>query len=197
MISETAIIFPEVRLGKNVIVEDFCVIGARFRGFRGEALTIGDNAIIRSHTVIYAGNVIGDNFQTGNRASIRELNKIGDNVSIGTMTVIEHHVQIHDGVRIHSQAFVPEFTTLEKGCWIGPNVVMTNAKYPTHPNAKNDLKGPIVRECARIGANATILPGLTIGVGALVGAGSVVVKDVESGSVVAGNPAKFLKKVHY
>ena len=83
--------------------------------------------------MIYAGNVIGRNFQTGNKVNIRESNRIGDNVSVGTLSVIEHHVEIGDSVRIHTQAFIPEYSVLEEGCWIGPNVVLTNAKYPAVP----------------------------------------------------------------
>lgn len=197
MISKTAIIFPNVKLGKNVVIEDYCIIGAPFRGYKGEKTRIGDNALIRSHTVIYAGNVIGSNFQTGNKANIRELNKIGNNVSIGSHTVIEHHIKIGANVRIHSQAFVPEFTILKRNCWIGPRVVITNSKYPKSPRAKSKLKGVTVSENAKIGANATLLPGIHIGRNSLVGAGSVVTRDVLRDSIVAGNPAKFIRKVPY
>lgn len=191
MVSKTAIIHPGVKLGKGCVIEDFVIIGAPPKGaVPGELETIiGDNAIIRSHTVIYAGNRIGNNFQTGNKANIRELNEIGDDVSIGTLSVIEHHVKIGKGVRIHTQVFVPEYSTLEDECWIGPNVVLTNTKYPKSPNVKNELKGAHIEENAIIGANSTLLPGITIGKNAFVGAGSVVTKNVESGTVVAGNPA--------
>jgi acetyltransferase-like isoleucine patch superfamily enzyme len=194
MISKTAIIHPGVRLGKGCVIEDFVIIGTPPKGSApGENETvIGDNAIIRSHTVIYAGNKIGNNFQTGNKANIRELNEIGDDVSIGTLSVIEHHVKIANGVRIHSQTFIPEYTILENECWIGPNVVLTNAKYPLSQDVKKDLKGPIIMKQAKIGANSTILPGITIGENALVGAGSVVTKDVIDNIVVAGNPARVI-----
>ncbi|CAL7963031.1 Transferase [Gammaproteobacteria bacterium] len=196
-IAKTAKIFPNVKLGKNVVIEDYCIIGVPFDGYSNEETTIGNNAIIRSHTVIYAGNKIGDNFRAGNKANIRELNTIGNNVSIGTLSVIEHHVVIEDGVRVHSQVFIPEFTTLRQSCWIGPNVVFTNAKYPQSPNVKKELKGAIVEMFAKIGANSTILPEVVIGKNALVGAGSVVVKNINEGTIVAGNPAKFLRKIHY
>jgi acetyltransferase-like isoleucine patch superfamily enzyme len=190
----TSKIYPGVSLGERAIIEDFCVIGAPPREAKeGElATTIGDGAVIRSHTVIYAGNVIGSGFQTGNKVNVRELNEIGDNVSIGTLSVVEHHVTIGNGVRIHTQAFVPEFSVLEDGCWIGPNVVLTNAKYPVSPGAKAQLAGPVIRHAAKIGANATILPGVVVGEDALVGAGAVVVRDVPAGTVVAGNPARVI-----
>ncbi|MDZ7374226.1 MAG: acetyltransferase [candidate division KSB1 bacterium] len=190
-------LYPNVVLGRDVKLGDYVVIGVPPAGkMEGELPTkIGDNAVIRSHTVIYAGNVIGKNFQTGHGVLVREENEIGDNVSIGSHSVIEHHVKIGNGVRIHSQAFVPEYSILEDGCWIGPNVVLTNAKYPLSPDAKKNLKGPTIRAGAKIGANATVLPGVTIGRNALVGAGSVVVEDVPDGKVVAGNPARVIKDV--
>jgi acetyltransferase-like isoleucine patch superfamily enzyme len=178
-------------------IGDFCIIGLPPKGkAEGELVTrIGKNAVIRSHTVIYAGNEIGDHFNTGHSALIREENHIGNNVSIGSHTVIEHHLDIHDSVRIHSQAFVPEYTVLERGCWIGPNVVFTNALHPLCKHVKECLKGATVKQGAKIGANSTILPDITIGENALIGAGSVVVKHVEPGTVAAGSPAKFIKKV--
>ena len=190
-------VFENVTLGENCILEDFCLIGVAPRGMReGELPThIGDGAVIRSHTVIYAGNEIGRNFQTGNKVNVRESNHIGDNVSIGTLSVVEHHVHIGNNVRIHTQAFIPEFSVLEEGCWIGPNVVLTNAKYPLSPGVKESLAGPVIRKGAKIGANATLLPGVTIGENAMVGAGSVVVHDVPAGAVVVGNPARVINDV--
>ena len=190
-------IFENVALGDGSVVEDFCIVGTPPRGKKdGELATIiGDKAVIRSHTVIYAGNVIGENFQTGNKVNIRESNRIGSNVSVGTLSVIEHHVEIADNVRIHTQVFIPEYSVLEEGCWIGPNVVFTNAKYPLSPDVKDSLLGPTIRKGAKIGANVTLLPGVVIGENALVGAGSVVVRDVPPGAVVAGNPARVIRQI--
>ena len=190
-------LYDNVALGTGSVIEDFCIIGAPPRGTSSGdlATSIGEGAVIRSHTVIYAGNVIGKNFQTGNKVNIRESNRIGNNVSVGTLSVIEHHVEIADNVRIHTQVFIPEFSVLEEGCWIGPNVVLTNAKYPLSPGVKEQLAGPIIRKGAKIGANTTILPGVVIGEDALVGAGSVVVKDVPPRAVVAGNPARVIRNI--
>jgi acetyltransferase-like isoleucine patch superfamily enzyme len=186
-----------VTLGEGTAVEPYCILGTPPRGARdGELPTsIGAGSVIRSHTVIYAGNVIGRNFQTGNKVNIRESNRIGNNVSVGTLSVIEHHVEIGDGVRIHTQAFIPEYSVLEEGCWIGPNVVLTNAKYPLSPGVKDQLAGAVIRKGAKIGANATILPGVVVGENALVGAGAVVVRDVPAGSVVVGNPARIVNQI--
>ena len=198
MISPTARICPNVHLGEGVEIGDFAVVGVPPRGkAEGELATvIGDGAVIRSHSVIYAGNVIGKGFQTGHHAMIREENRIGDDVSVGTNSVVEHHVDIGNGVRIHSQAFVPEYSRLEDGAWIGPNVVLTNVRHPLCPKAKVCLKGPTIKRGAKIGANSTILPSVVVGEDALVGAGSVVVEDVPDRAVVAGNPARVVKSVH-
>lgn len=197
IVTETSKIYENVEIGEGAEIGDFVVIGVPPKGKApGELHTvIGKNAVIRSHTVIYAGNRIGDNFNSGHGVLIREDNEIGHNVSIGTHTVIEHHLVIQDGVRIHSQAFVPEFTTLEEGCWIGPNVVFTNAYHPLCPKVKECLKGATVRQGAKVGANATVLPDLIIGKNALVGAGAVVTKDVPDNAVVGGAPAKVLKMI--
>ena len=196
-ISSTAIIHPNVSIGSNVVIEDFCIIGVPFKGMKNEQTIIGDNSIIRSGTYIYAGNKIGKNFHTGNKVNIRELNVIGDNVSIGTLSVIEHNIIIHNGVRIHTQAFIPEYTIIEKNCWIGPNVVLTNAKYPKHPKVKENLNGVYIQQNVKIGANTTLLPGVVIGKHSLIGAGSVVTKNVAARMIVAGSPAKEIRKVDY
>lgn len=179
------------------IIGSFCEIGVPARGHTSGAWAthFGDHCTIRSHTIIYAGNEIGHHFQTGHGVLIRERNDIGNHVSVGSHTVIEHHVTIEDNVRIHSQAFVPEYTHLKEGCWLGPNVVLTNARHPLAPNVKQNLAGPIIGRGAKIGANVTILPGIHIGEMALIGAGAVVTADVPARAVVVGNPAKIIKYV--
>lgn len=194
--NDTIKVYSNVEIGNGAKIGEFVVVGEPPRGReRGELKTvIGDNAIIRSHTVIYAGNKIGINFQTGHGVLIRECNSIGENVSVGSHSVIEHHVSIADNVRIHSNAFIPEFTKLEEECWIGPNAVLTNARYPKSQGVKKQLLGPTIRKRAIIGANVTILPGVIIGEGALIGAGSVVSKDVLPNTVVVGNPIRIINK---
>lgn len=196
-IAATAIIHDHVILGEDVIIEDYCIIGVPLAQDPHAPTVIGNRAHLRAFTVIYAGNQIGDDFQTGNKANIREYNQIGDRVSIGTLSVVEHHVHIADDVRIHSQAFIPEYSTLEQGAWIGPHVVLTNAKYPCAPDVKKNLKGPHIAAHAKIGANTTILPGVHIGTQSLIGAGSVVTHDVAAQQIVAGTPATVLRPIDY
>lgn len=191
-------IYKNVDVGIHSKIGEFVILGEPPRGYvDGELLiSIGDNCIIRSHSVIYAGNRIGNNFQTGHGVNIRELNIIGNNVSIGTHSIIEHNTLIEDNVRIHSNVFIPEYSHLKKGCWIGPGSIITNVLHPLCKNAKKCIKGATIGENTKIGANVTILPDIKIGKNCLIGAGSLITKDLlEDDSVYAGTPAKRIKHI--
>ena len=190
-------IAANVTLGEGCDLQPPCIIGKAPRGAgEGErALAIGAGAVIRPFTTIYAGSTFGARLQTGQGASIREDNQVGDDVSIGTNAVLEFGNRIGSRVRIHSGCFL-EMVTIEDDVFIGPNVVFTDDPHPMGCPRYQDCKGgAVVRRLARIGANATILPGVEIGARALVGAGSVVTRDVPPGAVVAGNPARVIKQV--
>jgi len=184
--------FPNVLLGPGTRVADFCVLGEPAKGRQPgqDPLVIGPDGRIRSHTIIYAATRIGARLQTGHGVLIRELTEIGDDCSIGSGSVVEFAVVIGNRVRLHSQCFVPEYSVLEDDCWLGPRVVLTNARFPKSRGAKHNLEGVRICRFAKIGANATLLPGVVIGEGALVGAGAVVTRDVPPDTVVVGNPAR-------
>ena len=196
-ISPLSVVDDSVQFGPGSVVEELCVIGRHTgaSGTGGVKTVIGAGATLRTHTVLYAGSTIGDRFQTGHHALVREMNTIGNNVSIGSLSVVEHHVRIADNVRIHSQCFIPEYTVLEEGAWIGPRVTITNAPFPKCPDVSKCITGVTVGRGARVGANTTILPGVHIGERALIGAGAVVTKDVPAGTVVVGTAAKAVKSI--
>ncbi|MCG3256120.1 MAG: N-acetyltransferase [Candidatus Heimdallarchaeota archaeon] len=183
-----------VKLGKNAVIGKYVDLGVIPKADNIEPLIIGDNCIIRSHSVIYTNTIIGRNCQTGHGVLIRENNKIGDNVSIGTHSVLERDIVIEDNVRIHSNVFISEYTHLEKNSWIGPNVVMINAYHPLCDKVKECLKGPTIKKHAIVGAGVLISPYVTIGERAFIGAGSLVTIDVPDGMVAYGFPAKIIKK---
>ncbi|AGB02455.1 DapH/DapD/GlmU-related protein [Methanoregula formicica] len=151
--------------------------------------TIGRNAVLRSGTIIYCDVTIGDDFSTGHNVMIREDTTIGNKVAIGTASVIEGTCTLGSNISIQSMVFIPTRTTIGNGVFIGPNAVLTNDRYP--PTGKPELMGPVIEDNVAIGANVTILPGVRLGRGCGVAAGSVVTKDVPPGVLAIGSPARF------
>lgn len=185
-----------IKLGNDVKTEDFVVLGESSgkSGNPGE-LFIGDNSLLRSGTVIYYGVRAGNSLQTGHNAVIREGNILGDNVVIGVNSYLGPGNKIGNNVVVHTSCFL-EDAVVEDNVIFGPHVTLLNDPHPRCPRYKECVGGVKIKKGARIGANVTILPGVTIGERALVGAGSVVTKDVPPGAVVVGNPAKIVKKVN-
>jgi acetyltransferase-like isoleucine patch superfamily enzyme len=128
--------------------------------------------------------------------------EIGDESKIGTFVEIQKGARIGRRCKISSHSFVCEGVTIEDEVFIGHGVMFTNDKHPRATTATGELQtasdwhcaATVVRRRASIGSGATILCGITIGEGATIGAGAVVTKDVPPGSVVAGNPAKILRR---
>lgn len=121
--------------------------------------------------------------------------KIGNNCNICANVLIENEVFVGNNVTVKSGVQLWDGVTLEDNVFVGPNVTFTNDLFPRSKNLDWKLSKTIVKKGASIGANATIICGVTIGEGAMIGAGSVVTKDVPSGEVWVGNPAKFLRKI--
>jgi len=152
------------------------------------------NVLIRQPSVVYDDVEIGEGTKTGHFVLIRSKTKIGKNCTIGTATIIEGgDVVIGNNVSIQSRCYMPQQTKIEDNVFMGPGVVITNDKYP--PTEDPSKWRPVtIKKGARIGANVTILPGVTIGENALIGAGSVVTKDIPAGKTAYGNPARVVEK---
>jgi acetyltransferase-like isoleucine patch superfamily enzyme len=127
--------------------------------------------------------------------------RINDNSKIGSFVEIQKNSQIGKNCKISSHTFICEGVTIEDNCFVGHNVSFINDKYPQSTSESGSLQieddwkvvPTLVRKGASIGTSTTILCGITIGRDAIVGAGSVVTKDVPDRAVVAGNPARFLR----
>jgi acetyltransferase-like isoleucine patch superfamily enzyme len=174
-------------------IDPQAIVGAApGRKIEDTSLEIGPHANVRAFTVIYAGSRIGSHLETGHGAVIREENKIGDHLSIWNQSTIDYGCVIGSNVRIHTGVYVAQFTTIEDDVFLAPGVMIANDR---HPICRDCLQGPTIKRGARVGINSTLLPAIVIGEGALVGAGSVVTKDVPPGMVVAGNPARVMGDV--
>lgn len=116
--------------------------------------------------------------------------KIGKNCNINSHTFIENDVIIGNNVTIKCGVFLWDGLRVEDNVFIGPNATFTNDLYPKSRNKPAKFETTILKKGCSIGANATILPGITVGKNSIVGAGSVVTKDVPANVIVLGNPAK-------
>ncbi|MGV8148980.1 MAG: DapH/DapD/GlmU-related protein [Alkaliphilus sp.] len=197
-IQSGTIVNSNVSIGENTFIGANSIIGEVSMSYyndrinhRNEQTTIGKNSVVRSGAIIYEGVTIGDNFQSGHRINIREKTVIGRNCSVGTLCELTGHLKIGNYVRLHSNVLIGEKTEIEDYVWIYPYVVLTNNPCPP----MGELKGVVVKEYAQIATAATVLPGVIIGKNALVGAGTLVRKNVSEEEVVVGNPGKVICSV--
>lgn len=197
IIGHGSIIYPNVVIGGNTFIGPYSTLGEPTGSFYNEnsacvekhyfkKTIIGPNSVIRSHSIIYEDVEIGEGFQSGHRVTIREKTSIGINCSVGTQTDIQDNVKIRDYVRVHSNVFMGQYTVIEDYAWIYPYVALTNDLHPPVYNPK----GVTIKKYAVIATSSVILPGIVIGKNALVGAHSVVTKNVDDEMLVVGNPAK-------
>jgi acetyltransferase-like isoleucine patch superfamily enzyme len=206
MIHETAIVSGHAKLGRNVVIGPYsivhpetiigdsteigsnCEIGCPTPSADGEPLVLGASSLIRSHSVLYQGSTFGANLVTGHRVTIREKTKAGANLQVGTLGDIQGHCVIGDYVRFHSNVHIGQHSWVGNFVWIFPYVVLTNDPHPP----SSVMMGVRVEDFAAIATSSVVLPGVTIGAGALVAAQSSVSKNVEPGKVVGGVPAKII-----
>jgi len=187
-------IHANVTVGEGSFVDSHTVLGATTADFYADPTqyepkpcSIGPGAVIRSHSVIYAGAEIGASFECGHHVSIREGTRIAEGVRVGTYSDLQGHLSIGRYVRIHSNVFVSQTSTIEEFAWLFPHVVLTD---DPHPPSETCAQGPTIRRFAVVCARAVIFPAVEIGEGAVVGAMALVREDVPAHAVVVGVPAK-------
>ncbi|MFW5708791.1 MAG: acyltransferase [Chloroflexota bacterium] len=183
----------QIVLGIGAAVDPSAALGyLTGRKLEDRRLIIGHNARIRSNTVIYAGSHIGDGLQTGHNVVIREENIIGDDFQIWNNSVVDYGCRIGNDVKIHCNVYIAQYTILEDDVFLAPGVSLAN---DPHPLCGLCMKGPTIKRGARLGVNVTVLSHLTIGEGALIGAGSVVTRDIPPYTVAFGSPARPYRSV--
>lgn len=173
----------------EVIIHDRVEIGFKYAEDAAPTLFRG-GALVRSGSVIYGDVEIGDSFQTGHNVLIRENTRIGDHVLVGTNSIIDGNVEIASFVKIESACYIPTHTSIGSRVFFGPNVVLTNDKYPLKDRGSYAPAGPIIEDGVTLGACVVVLPGVKVGARSFVAAGSIVTRDVPADSLVRGNPAQ-------
>lgn len=161
----------------------------------GAPLRLGPGARLRSGTVIYEGSTIGARLSTGHHVVVREDNELGDDVSIWSGSVLDYGCRVGQRVKIHANCYVAQFTTIRDDAFLAPGVIVANDLYPGDPDSAAAMRGPVIDVGAQIGAGVRLLPYVTIGAGALIGAGSVVSRDIPPGALAYGVPARVHRTV--
>lgn len=188
-ISSSTEVHGNVIIGDDVTIEGHCIIGYPTPLADGQPLVIGDNSLIRSHSIFYEGSTFGANLVTGHRVTVREKFAAGRNLQIGTLCDFQGDATVGDYVRTHSSVHIGRKTVIGSYVWIFPYTVFTN---DPHPPSEGFLTGATVEDFAVVATHCTVLPGVRIGTRSLVGAQSLVNKDVPPDTVVGGVPAKVL-----
>ena len=194
----SAVVHPGTVLGDNVVVGKQPALSPRSTAAREELppLELGPGTIVSAGAIVFAGTTIGAHVIVGDQACGRERCQIGDDVGIGRGSLVENDTTIGARTRIQAMAYITAYSTLEEEVFIAPCVATTNDDYMGRTERRHELrKGPTIRRGARIGGAAVLLPGIEVGEEAFVGAGAVVLTDVEPRAVVVGNPARKIKSV--
>ena len=175
------------RTGANATIDDGATVGYSHDPDAPPA-RLGDDATVRAGTIIYTGVETGDDFSTGHNALVREDTTIGDDVLVGTDAVLDGTTTIGSHVSLQTGVYLPTNTTVGDQVFVGPRAVLTNDPHPVRREA--DLAGPTLEDGVSVGANATLLPDITIGEGSFVAAGAVVTRDVPPETLAVGVPAR-------
>ncbi len=196
-IGDNTSIYDHVVIGDNSIITNDCVIGEPLNDYyfkddyHNPTTIIGDNSLIRSHTIIYAGSVFGKNFSTGHRVTVRENSKFGDNCRLGTVTDIQGNVEFGNNCWLHSNVHIGQQSKIGNFVFIYPYVVLTNDPNPP----SNNCDGATIGDFSQIAVGSVILPATKIGKHCLIGAQSLVGGKYEDYSLIIGNPGKRIKDV--
>jgi UDP-3-O-[3-hydroxymyristoyl] glucosamine N-acyltransferase len=205
VIGNHVVIHEGSSIGDNVRIDDGSVIGKQPMRAANTAVTreqelppteIGSDCIIGTHAVIYRGSEIGDKVLIADLATVREEVTIGDFTIVGRGVAIENRCRIGRYCKLETDVYITAYSELEDRVFVAPCAVTSNDNFVGRTEERfKYFKGVLVKKGGRIGVNATILPGKTIGADALVAAGSVVTSNCPDKKIVLGSPAKELRDV--
>ncbi len=202
-IGEFAVVRPGVELADGVEIAPFALVGMEPRGggvlkrrpVFEKRILIGRGTFIGPHAVVYYDVEIGEETLIADGVSIREQCGIGSRCVLARYVTVNYHTVIGDRTKIMDS------THITGNCRIGSDVFISLLVGTVNDNSlgkrysDQETRGPIIEDQAFIGVGAVLLPGVRIGRGAVVGAGSIVTKDVEPWTLVMGAPARFVRRV--
>ncbi len=203
IIGHHVVIHPDTVIGANVRVDDHVVIGKwpmRAANSTMKPRTdlagtqIGETCIIGTSAVIYRGCTIGQRVLVADLATIREDVTVGEFTIVGRGVAIENFTTVGSYVKLETNSYITAYSTIGDRCFVAPGVTTTNDNFMGRTEERfKHTKGPTLKRGARVGGNATLLPGVTLEEEAVVGAGSVVTRDVPAEVTVVGSPAKHFR----
>jgi len=180
------IIHEHVWIKKNTKVGAYCEMGLTTPLAHEKQLEIGENSVIRSHSVIYAGSKIGAGLQTGHHVCVREKSDIAEGVQLGSRTDIQGDCSIGRHTKLHADVHIGKQSKIGSFVWLFPEVLLTNDPMPP----SETLIGPVIEDYCVVASKVLVFPGVIIGNNAVIGAGSVVKSDIPEWKLATGNPAK-------
>jgi len=193
------VVYSGTSLGDGVRVGSHAVLGQRpvkaksstLKMTELPGLVIGTGTTIGVGAIVYTGTAVGRDCFFADGAQIRERCEIGDRVIVGHAATVENDCKVGSRTRLQTGSYITAHSVLEEDIFIAPMVTTTNDNYMGRTEARHSAtKGVTARKGSRIGGNAVILPGVTIGQEAMVAAGAVVTKDVPPYAKVMGIPAR-------
>jgi UDP-2-acetamido-3-amino-2,3-dideoxy-glucuronate N-acetyltransferase len=217
IIGSNVILGDNVRIGNHVVINDGTVIGSNLRiddhtvigklPMRVAAsvlsvsgtlppCSIGNDCIIGTSAILYRGCSIGDACLIADLATIRENASIGSHTIIGRGVAIENNSSVGSRCKLETNVYITAFSTVEDEVFVAPGVVTSNDRFAARlKDQEYVFKGVTIKRGGRVGAQATILPEITIHQEGFAAAGSIVTKDIPAKTIHCGNPAKYMKEV--
>lgn len=186
-------VYGNVEIGDDCRIGDFCVLGHPSMRPDSPPLRLGHDANVRSHTVIYEGSGIGPFLETGHHVVIREGAIIGENLRVGNFSDLEGACKIGDFVRMHGYAHVGRGAVIGDFVWLFSLTTLMNDPLPP-----SHLEDPVaIGDMATVCVNAQIMPGTTVGRGALIASGAVARGDIPAGVLISGDNGDIVGSVRF